>query len=195
MDLAFQKPWTVERFLAWAEAQDHRYEFDGTRPVPMTGGSARHNRIAQNLYAALRTRLRESGCAFYGPDLGMQTVGGRVRYPDALITCTRFDESERLAPDVVVVFEVTSPGSGSVDRVQKLREYGAVPSVLRYVVIESTSPGLLDLHRANGAEPWTARGLDMEDMLALTEIGIEIPVADLYEEVSFGDGPAPASSS
>ena len=35
------KPLTVDEFLAWERAQDLRYEFDGTQPVAMTGGTSR----------------------------------------------------------------------------------------------------------------------------------------------------------
>ena len=31
-----------EDFLAWAEGQDARYEFDGDRPVAVTGGTNNH---------------------------------------------------------------------------------------------------------------------------------------------------------
>jgi len=89
MNVALKQPWTVETFLNWAAQQEERYEFDGLQPVAMTGSSGWHNRIAQNLYLALGSRLRGSPCSSYGPDLGVQTVGNAVRYPDALITCTK----------------------------------------------------------------------------------------------------------
>jgi hypothetical protein len=108
MNVALKKPWTVEMFLNWAAQQGERYEFDGLQPVAMTGGSACHNRIAQNLYAALRSGLRGSPCSQFGPDLGVQTLGNAVRYPDALITCTKFPGYERLAPNVRMVFEILS---------------------------------------------------------------------------------------
>ena len=90
MNVALTRPWTVERFLAWADRQEGRYEFDGVRPVAMTGGTADHNRITINILAALRSRLRGTPCAAYGPDLGIRTEASRVRYPDALVTCTQF---------------------------------------------------------------------------------------------------------
>ena len=72
-----------EEFFAWAELQDARYEFDGFEPVAMVGGSLNHSQICQNLYAALRSRLRGTGCRLYGPDAGVATSGNAVRYPDA----------------------------------------------------------------------------------------------------------------
>jgi hypothetical protein len=39
MNVAFRQPlMTREQFFPWAQAQDERYEFDGFRPVAMTGG-------------------------------------------------------------------------------------------------------------------------------------------------------------
>jgi Uma2 family endonuclease len=118
MSVTLQKPWTADRFLAWAETQEERYEFDGTRPVAMTCGNARHNRITTNIHAALRSRLRGTPCSYYGPDLGVQTIDSRIRYPDALITCVKFPDTDKIAPNVVVIFEVLSPTSGGTDRIE-----------------------------------------------------------------------------
>jgi Uma2 family endonuclease len=108
MNVALSKPWTADQFLAWAARQEERYEFDGIRPVAMTGGTANHSRITTNIHAALRSRLRGTPCSYFGPDLGVRTAGDKVRYPDALITCAKFPGTEQIAPDVVVVFEVLS---------------------------------------------------------------------------------------
>jgi Uma2 family endonuclease len=189
VDAALQSPWTIEQFLNWASAQDGRYEFDGVQPVAITGGNADHSRVTGNVHAALRSRLRGTGCAPYGPDLGVQTIGSRIRYPDALVTCTKFPGTDQLAPDVRIVFEVLSPTSGRTDRIEKLREYAAVPSIRRYVILETRSPGLLVLHRQQADDPWTATALTSDETLDLPEIGIVIPVAAFYEDVDF-DGDA-----
>jgi Uma2 family endonuclease len=187
MNIAFSNPWTAEQFLAWAATQERRHEFDGFHPVAMTGGTARHNRITLNTHAALRSRLRGTQCSFFGQDLGVRTIGDAIRYPDALVTCTSFPETERLAPDVRVVFEVLSPDAGRRDRIEKVREYGAVPSILHYVIMESAGVGLLVLYREHGNDAWTALTLTSDDTLSLPEIGVEIPVAEFYEDVEFED--------
>ena len=56
----------------------------------------------------------DPGCAerrarISGRTWASRIIGEGVRFPDALITCTKFPGTERLAPDVVVVFEVLSP--------------------------------------------------------------------------------------
>lgn len=78
------------------------------------------------------------------------------RYPDALVTCSPQDGTARTVAGAVVVFEIVSPSSGGVDRIIKVREYAGVASLRYHVIIESTSVGLLVLHRHSGAHAWTA---------------------------------------
>ncbi len=181
MNIAVRTPrMTREEFFAWAQARDLRHEFDGFEPVAMTGGTVNHSQITQNIQFALRTRLRP-GCRPLGPDAGVATIGDAVRYPDALVTCTKTPGSAPVVEGAVVVFEVLSPTSGRTDRIVKVREYAAVPSILRYFIVESTSVGLTVLQRSAGDQPWIATTLTAGDTLRMPEIGIEISVTELYE--------------
>ena len=176
---------TREQFFDWADAQGTRYEFDGFQPVAMTGGNLNHNQIAFNIHVALRARLSGTGCRPHGMDAGVATVGDTVRYPDGVVTCSPISGVSRLVPDPVVVFEVLSPTSGHMDRIVKLREYAAVDSIRRYVIVESTSAGLTVHERQAAGERWIVTSAMADDLLPLPEIDIEIPVAELYEAVDF----------
>ena len=184
MNVALRKPvMTREQFFEWVQTQEGRYEFDGFQPVAMQGGSNNHSQTAQNIYFALRTRLKGSSCKPLGPDAGVATVGNAVRYPDALVTCSKIPGADYLVPGVVVVFEILSPTSGRNDRIVKLREYRAVPSIRRYVILEYLGIGLTVFERADADGHWTATALTGEDVLHMPEIGIEVPVAEFYEGV------------
>jgi Uma2 family endonuclease len=187
MNVALRKPWTQEQFFSWAETQDTRYEFDGFQPVAMTGGNVNHNRVMWGLHRALDRRLRRGSgpCEPLGPDAGVETVNKAVRYPDALVTCSKVDGDSRLVPGVVVIFEILSPTSGREDRIVKVREYAAVPSIRRYVILESTSAGLTVLEHDRAEETWRASTLTNDDTLRMPEISIEIPVAEIYEGIEF----------
>jgi Uma2 family endonuclease len=187
MNVALQKPWTVDAFLAWAGAQDGRYEFDGVRPVAMAGGNARHSLIINNIHFALRSRLRGTRCSHYGPDLAVRTEGEKVRSPDALITCTKFPQTALLAPDVVVVFEVLSPTSERTDKHDKVREYAMVPSIRRYVIVDSKLAGLLIYERNTSEVDWTERRIEGDQTLEIPEVRISIPMAEIYEGIEFLD--------
>ena len=181
---------TRDQFLDWAEAQEARHEFDGFEPVAMTGGTLNHNDIAFNLHRALHGRLQGTECRPRGLDAGVATIGDTVRYPDGVVTCSPAQGVSRLVPAPVVVFEVISPTSGHMDRLVKVREYAAVASIRRYVIVESASVGLVVHERRDAGQQWTVTTLMAGDLLPLPDIGIEVPVAELYEGV---DLPPPAS--
>jgi len=187
MNVAIRRTWTQEQFFDWAEAQDERYEFDGVQPVAMTGGFNNASAIGVNLITALATRLRGTGCRPLGPDAGVETIDKAVRYPDALVTCSKFRGDDRKVPGVVAIFEVLGLTADATrrDRVTKVREYAAVPSIRRYVIIESSRIGLTVLERASPGQAWQTTLLTSDDILRLPEIGIEIPVSEFYEDITF----------
>jgi Uma2 family endonuclease len=184
MNGALRKPWTQEEFFAWAEAREGRWEFDGCRAVAMTG-TVGHALVMRNLHRALDLRLRGGQCQPLGPDAGVATIGTAVRYPDALVSCAPFDLAARTVPGVVVVFEILSANTSRTDRIVKLREYAAVASIRRYVILESTSIGLTVMRRDAADEAWRVTTLTNDEILRMPEIGIEVPVGELYAGVSF----------
>ena len=183
MNVALRKPrMTRDQFFAWAEGQDTRYEFDGFEPVAMTGGTNDHGTIIGNLTTQLFTQLRGKPCRPMPPEGGgVPTIGSKVRYPDAAITCTKHQGDARLIPDPVIVFEVLSSGSGEIDRIHKVREYHAVASIRRYVIIEQRSIGASVLSRTDDSGDWTVTTLVAGDTLELPEVGVAFPFAELYD--------------
>ena len=187
MSIAFSKPrMNRAEFFRWAQARGARYEFDGFQPIAMIGASVNHNHIVRNIHRALYARLSGSGCMPMGPDDGVATVGDAVRYPDAVITCTRTSGTSYLVERPVVVFEVISPGNSAIDRITKVREYLAVPSIHTYVIVEQNSIGLTVLRR-HDENSWITTILTADDRLWLHDPEVEIPVAELYENVDFTD--------
>lgn len=193
MNLPALRPMTLAEFLAWEERQDTRYEFDGLQPVAMTGGTYRHDRIIFSLHRALDRALSGKPCRPSGPNMKILTPGERSRYPDALVTCTPIDPRATVAENPVVVFEVVSAGSTRDDRIIKLREYQATPSIQRYVIMEQDSVAATVIERSGTA--WVIHALTEGDVLRMPEIGIELAVAELYESVTMSEGtddpPAP----
>jgi Uma2 family endonuclease len=197
MNLALRKPTTLAEFLEWEERQPLRYEFDGVGPVAMTGGTAGHAAVQRNLAIAVGGRLRGKPCRFYGSDLKFQVAEGHVRYPDGMVVCRPVDRTATVVYDPVIVFEVLSPSTGRDDRIVKAREYQATPSVQRYVMLEQDAVGATVYARSGNA--WTHEILVADSILALPEIAVSLPLAELYEGVVLeaeqcGDQPAAPES-
>ncbi len=187
MNLALRKPMTLAEFLAWEERQPLRYEFDGIGPVAMTGGTFAHAAIQRNLALSIGGRLRGQPCQFVGNDLKIQVADGHIRYPDGTVVCTTVDRKATVVHDPVVVFEVLRPSTAPNDRIVKAREYQATPSIRRYVMLEQDSVGATVYARAG--DVWAHDILVADSILALPEIGVELPLAELYEGIAFDEEP------
>ncbi len=191
MSNALRKPMTLDEFLAWEERQEMRYEFDGFQPVAMTGGTYAHDAIAINLAIALGTRLRGTRCRLHGSNLKV-SVEDRVRYPDASVTRQAHENRDTVARDPVVIFEVLSPGTAGTDRIDKLREYTALASLRRYVLLEPDRVAATVLER--GDTGWLTSILTNDAVLRMEEIGIGLPLTELYEGVDLTSDPADSAA-
>jgi Uma2 family endonuclease len=180
MTIPLRKPIAPPEFLAWEEGQELRWEFDGVEPVAMTGGSYAHETIGGALRALLRENLRGKPCRVSGPTLKIEAMG-RIRYPDAFIHCGPVQPTQTVITDPLVVFEVVSPTTSRIDRIAKLREYQATPSIMRYVILEQDGVAATVFARENGV--WTAWPLTDGDTLDMPEAGIKLPLADIYGDV------------
>jgi len=168
----------MEQFLAWEDRQELRYEFDGFRPVAMTGGTAVHAAISRNILFSLTGRLRGQLCQPYGSELKVQ-VAGRIRYPDAFVVCAPVPPRSTVVNEPVVVFEVISDSSVNDDLVVKNAEYRATPSVQRYIILQQTDAGAIVFTRKG--DDWISELISGADAVVhMPEIGISVPLAELY---------------
>ncbi len=190
---AVLKPMSLEAFLDWEIQQELKYEFDGFKPVGMTGVSAAHSRIQVNLLGLMFNALRGRRCQPHGSDLKVQ-VAGRIRYPDMLSSSARpFRLRRWWVHDPVVVFAkfpvpaVQSDKDHFRKELWKYRAY-AVDRAIRdagEVLASVQKHSLFPDRRGLGRQ----RRIDYgDDELALPEVGITLPIAELYEGVTFSLG-------
>jgi Uma2 family endonuclease len=188
MIAARQRTMTLAEFLEWEARQELRYEFDGFQPVAMTGGTFAHAVIQRNLAIAIGGRLRGKPCAFVGSDLKIE-VAGRIRYPDGFVVCTPQSPRAKRVIDPVVIFEVLSESTARTDLVEKNSEYAETPSVRRYITLTQDAIGGTMFERIG--DDWVGHLLAPGAIIRLPEIGIEVPLAEFYEDVAFEAAEAP----
>jgi Uma2 family endonuclease len=181
MDTVLERPGSTENFLAWEDKQEFKHEFDGRRVIPMTGGSLAHQRIVLNLCTTLMALLGNK------PVVAVQEmrlrIGSQVRYPDVLVCAGPLDQSIKTLTDALVIFEVLSDDTATVDRVDKLIDYGRVASLHAYVLLEQTAmAATLFQRQPEGA--WIASAHTGGD-LVLPGFGIALPLASLYHGLTF----------
>ncbi len=181
-----RKPWTVEQFLAWEERQELRYEFDGIRPIAMTGGTAAHDAIQVNIVRALGNRLVGKRCRVHGSNLKIE-VAGRIRYPDAFVTCAPLVPDSTVVSEPVVIFEVISKSTAHIDQMAKNREYAGTTSVRRYVMLEQAAIAGMMFARTGEDGDWIGHMLGPDAVLQMPEIGIDVPIAEFYAGIDPSD--------
>lgn len=182
MSMTMRKPMSVREFLDWEERQERRFEFDGFQPVAMTGGTSEHSLIQTNLITALGSRLRDGPCRVHGGHMKIATARG-IRYPDAFVLCSPIPRGTTVIQEPLLVFEVLSPSTSGTDRIVKVREYGATPSIRRYVILEQTRQAATVFSWDSGQ--WAGIVIADDAELALPEIDLALPLADLYRNVDF----------
>lgn len=183
MSAVLHQPMTVEEFIAWEEKQELRYEFDGIAPVAMTGGTYAHDAVQINLIRELANRLQGKRCRPHGCNLKINT-GGKIRFPDAYVSCGSYQPRDKFGRDPVVLFEVLSDSSEQTDLVFRNDEYELLPSVRRYVILRQDRIGGIQFVRTDDGD-WIGHLLRADAVLYMPEIDIELPLAPLYGGVDF----------
>ena len=63
---------------------------------------------------------------------------------------------------------------------QERQRHAAVPTITRYIIVESEAMAVTMFHRDNADELFRATGRAEDEVLSLPEIGVELPGADVY---------------
>lgn len=178
--------WSVQEFFAWQERQDERYELvDGVPPRLPAGARNVHDDIVVNLVAEFRTRLRGTPCRPFTGDGSVETVPGQIRRPDLGVDCGPRDPTGLTAAEPRLVVEVLSPSTRDFDAFNELGEYKTVASLAVILLIEPNAPEIAVWRRdTDGA--WQRRLVaGLSETINLSELGMSLALADVYDGVAF----------
>jgi Uma2 family endonuclease len=108
----------------------------------------------------------------------------RFYYPDASVICEPNSPNDYYQDEPVALFEVLSKRTRRLDEGEKKDAYLTLPSLRIYALIEQEMPAIVVFRRVGqDFEREVYQGLDA--VLPLGEIGIELPLAEIYEAVQF----------
>ena len=173
---------TVDEFLAWAEDRPGRYELLDGEVFAMSPERAQHADVKFSVQTALRSAIRRGGlpCRMMPDGMTVRIDRTTAFEPDALVYC-----GPRTAPDVVeisnpvVIVEVLSPSTKSVDSGNKFTGYFRVPSVMHYLLVDPV--GRLVVHHRRGADLIETR-IVSEGGLRLDPPGLDVALADMFDD-------------
>jgi Uma2 family endonuclease len=122
--------------------------------------------------------------------LAGHVLPGQIRfyYPDASVVCRPNPPTDSFQDEPAVLFEVLSRRTRRIDEGEKKDAYLAIPSLSVYVLIEQETAAVVAFRRTEkGFVREVHEGRDA--VLPLGEIGIDLPLAEIYETVEFAPEP------
>ncbi len=184
------QPWTVNAFFAWQERQSERYELVDGRPLKMMAGARNvHDDIVVNCLVSLGNQLRGGPCRPFTGDGSVETLPGQIRRPDLGVDCGHRDPNGLKAAAPRMIIEVLSPGTRDFDTIEKIGEYKAVASLDHIVFVEPNAPQVVHWTR-DPERSWVQNMIeDMDGSLDLPDLGVALPLREIYDGVTFPTGP------
>src|SRR5262245_48304450 len=182
---------SVEDYLAGELISPVKHEYLGGVVYAMAGARNAHNIIATNTLGALHARLRGRPCRPFNLDTKIRIrmpTQIRFYYPDVSVVCRPNPQTDSFQDDPAVLFEVLSRRTRRIDEGEKKDAYLTILSLSVYVLIETETAAVVALRRTEGGFVREVyEGLDA--VVPLAEIGIDLPLAELYETVEFTPEP------
>jgi Uma2 family endonuclease len=174
---------TREAYLVMEAAARQRHEYVAGAVYAMAGGSQRHNRIALNLAARLLVHLAGRPCQVYMSDVKLFVAAAEAYYyPDVMVVCGEAQATAGTALVVdapVLVVEVLSEATESIDRREKLAAYRRLPSLQEYALV-SQDRLEVELYRREGDIGWLYLCYEPGDVVQFASVGVDLPLAELY---------------
>ncbi len=172
---------SVVEYLEGEIKAELRHEYVAGTAYAMGGASSAHNIVSGNLFAALHRHLRGGPCRVFMADMKLrirQAGDESYYYPDVMVACHPEDDARYFREQPILIAEVLSESTESIDRREKRLIYPRIPSLEAYLILEQARPAA-ELHRR--ADGWAAFYLQAPDTLTLDCLHFSLPLAELYE--------------
>ncbi|TCZ64359.1 Uma2 family endonuclease [Roseicella aquatilis] len=172
---------TADEFLAWAIRTGFRGELVDGEVYAMAPERYALARVKHRAARALEDAAHRAGlpCEVLPDGMSIVVEDGVVYEPDALLRCgPSLPPDTTRIEDAIILVEVLSPSSASIDTSAKLLGYFRLPSVRHYLVLDPRER--LAIHHARGEGGAIATRILGEGPLTLDPPGLTLEVAALF---------------
>ena len=185
---------TPEEYLELEARAEYKSQYFAGEIFAMSGAQPVHDTITTNIIIALGWRFRGKPCQVFSADIRVRVADDLYTYPDASALCgePKFAATGKQPPNLLnprVIFEVLSPSTETWDRGIKFERYRRLETLTDYVLV-SPDQMRVEHHQLREDGRWAYDELvEPQETLRLQGIGCEVPLAEIYERVTF-IGPA-----
>ena len=181
---------TQEEYLTLELQAEYKSQYVAGEIFSMAGAQPWHIKVTGNIIGLLYNQFRGKPCEAYFVDMRVRVKAGDLwTYPDVMALCgepkfeTASNPHSLLNPQVIL--EVLSPSTEVFDRGDKFARYRLLESLTDYVLVASERMSVEHFARqADGSWRFTEYRQG-EDRLVLASVEAELPLAEIYERVTF----------
>ncbi|MBX9930767.1 MAG: Uma2 family endonuclease [Methylobacterium sp.] len=175
---------SVAEYRSWVAARPDGeiWELLDGEPVLMSPPRERHQTIVANLILSLSDLTRDKGCrALPGLAILSEATDDFAPIPDVVVRCGPF-LPDGYASDPILVAEVLSPSTMTIDRGRKIDFYKTVASLRRFLIVYQDEVRIEMFSRV-GAQEWESVVLGLDNGIDLPELAGAVAVRDVYRDV------------
>jgi Uma2 family endonuclease len=184
MNIALRRPFTVEEYLAWANAQTERQrsELINGQIVATAPERIKHTKVKLAVAIALKAGAARNELSCHvladGPTV---SIDDHTAYePDALVYCGQeLPDDSLIVPNPVIIVEVLSPTTMHTDTSAKLIGYFKLPSVRHYLIIDPDAHTVT--HHSRTAEGTVSGHTVTSGAIQLDPPGLTADLSEFFE--------------
>ena len=181
---------SVDDYLAAELVSEVKHEYLGGRVYAMADARTVHNRVAGAFLGAIHAQLRGKPCEPFNSDMKVRIqfpTHTRFYYPDGMIVCEPNSPDASFQDNPVVIAEVISEATRRIDEGEKREAYLTIPTLMAYLLIETSSPRVVIHSRTGPQADFIAEAYEgLGAVIPLPAVGAQLRLADLYARVEFG---------
>ncbi|MBL7749553.1 MAG: Uma2 family endonuclease [Chitinophagaceae bacterium] len=174
-----------EEYLEKERTAEYKNEYYHGQVLAMSGASLKHNIIDRNLLSNIGSFLKGKDCQVLPGNMRVSTpTHDTYMYPDALIVCgdplLEDDKFDTLL-NPVVIFEILSPSTRSIDKGRKFFFYQQIPSLKEYIMIDSLKR-FIHIARKQSDNSWIMETItDEQSHITIVAINYTFSLDLIYE--------------
>lgn len=194
MQPAGRHHYTEDEYIELERSAETKSELVNGDIFAMAGAKPRHNALAVNIAAEIRSRLRSRGspCIVFNSDQRLRAEATGIHtYPDVSVACgPLFHAKHRdtlINPTVIV--EVLSTSTEGYDRGAKFAHYRTIQGFVEYVLVSQRGHRIEHFRRLESGQ-WLLTLLEGDEaVLELPSLGCTIPLGEIYAQTDllYGD--------
>ncbi len=181
---AAEKLYTVEEYFELEKKSDIRHEYVYGKLIAMSGETKIANKIAGNCYKFFDNTLNNDVFETFIHDVKLMVDTKLYRYPDLVIVPVTDDTDPYATTQPILIIEVLSDSTESIDRGDKLRQYSNLPSLQYYLLLSQTEP-VVEIYTREGNRWILEFFTSLEDVIPLSALETTLSLQSIYKRIKF----------